>query len=251
MGVEKTGGPAAPLLPNPPPPSPTPPCYGVPVAFQEPYFPESPAYVVLPVYPRRRRRRCGCFRCCGSLLSSSALLSAAFLLVLLLSAAFFLWPSDPELTVARLRLDDIHITPPPDAAFDVSLGVDLRVRNPDFFALDYRSIVVTIGYRGRPLGSVTAEGGHIRARGVSYVRARLKLDGIRVLNDAISLIEDLARGSLPLNTVTEVDGRMRLFFIDVPVQGKISCAVTVNPNTQEVISQDCYPEVSNLTSIIK
>ncbi|RZS00719.1 hypothetical protein BHM03_00030477 [Ensete ventricosum] len=218
MGVEKTGGPAAPLLPNPPPPSPTPPCYGVPVAFQEPYFPESPAYVVLPVYPRRRRHRCGCFRCCGSLLSSSALLSAAFLLVLLLSAAFFLWPSDPELTVARLRLDDIHITPPPDAAFDVSLGVDLRVRNPDFFALDYRSIVVTIGYRGRPLGSVTAEGGHIRARGVSYVRARLKLDGIRVLNDAISLIEDLARGSLPLNTVTEVDGRMRLFFIDVPVQ---------------------------------
>ncbi|RRT62169.1 hypothetical protein B296_00040373 [Ensete ventricosum] len=221
--MEKTGDPAAPLLPPHYPPPPTEPCYGVPAvaaALQEPYFPEPPAYVLLPFYPRRHRRhrRGGCCHCCGSLFSSSTLLSSAFLLVILCSAAFFLWPSDPQLTVARLRFDDLRVTPPPFATIDVVLSVDLRVRNPDFLALDYRSIVVSIGYRGRPLGSVTADGGHIRARGVSYVHAKLDLDGIRVLNDAIYLIEDLSRGSLPLDTVTEVQGRMRLFFFDVPVR---------------------------------
>ncbi|XP_009417166.2 uncharacterized protein LOC103997612 isoform X1 [Musa acuminata AAA Group] len=254
MGVEETGGPAAPLLPQPTPPQSAPPCYGVPVAaaaFQDPYFPDPPAYVLLPVYPRRRRQRCGCFSCCGSLISSSStLLSAAFFLVLL-SSAFFLWPSDPVVTVTRFHLEDIRVTPPPLAAIGISLRVDLRVRNPDFFSLDHRSIVVSIGYRGRPLGSVTANGGHIKARGVSHVHAKLKIDGIRVWSDAIYLIEDLARRSLPLDTVTEVDGRMRLFFVDLPVQGKISCSVSVNPETREVINQDCYPEVSYLTSITK
>ncbi|WOL15210.1 hypothetical protein Cni_G23991 [Canna indica] len=250
--MDKSSEPAAPLLADPPPPSNQPQtCYGIPAVtattavLEDPYFPEPPAYVLLPVYPRRRRRRrsfCGCFRCCGSLLSSSTLLSGAFFVVLLLSASFFLWPSDPELSVARLSLDDIRVTMTPEASIDISLDVELRVRNPDFFALNYRSIVVSILYRGRPLGSVTADGGHIRARGVSYVRAKLKLDGIRLLTDAIYLIEDLARGSLPLDTVTEIDGRMRLFFLDVPVEGKFSCALNVNPQTQKVIHQDCYPE---------
>ncbi|CAL9778645.1 unnamed protein product, partial [Musa acuminata subsp. burmannicoides] len=174
-----------------------------------------------------------------TLLSTSP--PAAFFLVLL-SSAFFLWPSDPVVTVTRFHLEDIRVTPPPLAAIGISLRVDLRVRNPDFFSLDHRSIVVSIGYRGRPLGSVTANGGHIKARGVSHVHAKLKIDGIPVWNDAIHLIEDLARRSLPLDTVTEVDGRMRLFFVDVPVQGKISCLVSVNPETREVINQDCYPE---------
>ncbi|CAD5168838.1 unnamed protein product [Musa acuminata subsp. malaccensis] len=241
--MEKTGDPAAPLLPPHYPP-PTEPCYGVPAAaaaLQEPYFPEPPAYVLLPFYPRRHRRHGRC-HCCGSLFSSSALLSSAFLLVILCSAAFFLWPSDPQLTVARLRFDDLRVTPPPFATIDVVLSVDLMVRNPDFFSLDYRSIVVSIGYRGRPLGSVTADGGHVRARGVSHVHTKLDLDGILVLNDAIYLIEDLFRGSLPLDTVTEVQGRMRLFFFDVPVQGNISCALNVNLENQEVIRQDCYSE---------
>lgn len=227
--TEKTGEQAAPLLPQPPPSLPSSPqtCYGVPAAtssvavFQDPSGPEPQAYVLLPVYPRRRRRSpryCGCFRCVGSLVSSSTLLSLAFFLLLLLSAGFFLWPSEPDLTVARLDLDDIRVKITPDASICISMGVEIRIRNPAFFALNYRSIVVSLGYRGRQLGFVTSSGGHIRARGVSYFHAKLKLDGIRVLSDAVYLVEDLARGSLPLDTITEVKGRMRLFFFDVPVE---------------------------------
>lgn len=232
--MAKTGDPATPLL-SPPP---EPPCYGIPASQIEDPYHEPPAYVLLPVYPLRRRRRGPC-RCCGPFLSASSL----FLIATLVSfAVFFLWPSDPDVQIARLVLDRFRVSPPPRPAIDVSLGLQLRVRNRDFFALDYRSLDVSIGYRGRPLGNVTSHGGHVRARGVSYIDAELRLDGIQVLNDAFYLIEDLARGSLPLDTVTEVRGKLRLFSFDVPVQGKISCSVNVNPETQTIIHQDCYPE---------
>lgn len=72
--------------------------------------------------------------------------------------------------------------------------------------------------------------------------AELKLDGIRIISDVFYFIEDLARGSIPFDTVTEVDGQLHALFLDIPVDGRISCAVNVNPENQTVVRQDCYPE---------
>ncbi|KAF8681883.1 hypothetical protein HU200_045330 [Digitaria exilis] len=104
-------------------------------------------------------------------------------------------------------------------------GRCVRVRNPDFFALDYSRLDVDIGYRGSQLGRVTSGGGRVRARAVSYVDADLELNGIRVVEDAIYLIEDLARGSVPFDTVVEVEGHLHLFFLSVPV--KVRAAETL------------------------
>ncbi|KAJ0966299.1 hypothetical protein J5N97_027437 [Dioscorea zingiberensis] len=233
--MEKPGAPAAaPLLSQ----SSTPPYYAVPAPFQ---VPSPPAYVLLPSYPRRRclGHRC---RCCSSPLSYSSLFSLAFLTAMIAASLFFLWPSDPEISVARLSLRHIHVAIKPSISLNISMGLEAKVRNPDFFSLDYDEIVVAIGYRGRKLGSVRSDGGRVRARGVSYVNAELRLDGIRVLDDVFHLIEDLARGSIPLDTVTEIQGQLHLFFLDVPIQGRISCDVNVNPINQTVVRQICYPE---------
>lgn len=186
------------------------PCYGIPVQQEPP-----PTYILLPSYPRRpRRRRCDC---CASLLSSSSLLTVAFALLSLTLALFFLYPSDPDVSLARIRLHHLRVSALPDLKLDISLSLKVKIRNRDFFSLDYRSIVVAIGYRGKRLGFVSSDGGRIRARGVSYVDAELKLDGIRIIGDAFYLIEDIARGSIPLDTVTEVDGQLHVLFLNFPV----------------------------------
>ena len=46
--------------------------------------------------------------------------------------------------------------------------------------------------------------------------AELKLDGIGI-SDVFYLLEDIARGSIPFDTVTEVDGQLRVLFFDIPV----------------------------------
>lgn len=58
----------------------------------------------------------------------------------------------------------------------------------------------------------------MRARGSSYINATLDLDGIEVLHDVFYLLEDLARGSIPFDTVSEVRGKLGLFFFEIPLK---------------------------------
>lgn len=188
-----------PLLPSSASPSP------------HPYLDHHPAdsYAVLLVPVRRRLRRgdgCGCI---------APGLTALSLLAL---AGFLLWPADPDVSLARLRLAHVSVVARPAVAVNISAALKVRVRNPDFFALEYSRLDVDIGYRGARLGRVTSGGGRVRARAVSYVDADLQLDGIRVVEDAIYLLEDLARGSVPFDTVVEVEGHLHLFFLSVPVK---------------------------------
>ncbi|KAH0459509.1 hypothetical protein IEQ34_012323 [Dendrobium chrysotoxum] len=57
------------------------------------------------------------------------------------------------------------------------MGLEIKIRNPNFFAIDYSSIVSSIFYRRELLGSMTSVDGRIEARKVSYVDADLHLDG--------------------------------------------------------------------------
>uniref|UniRef100_A0A453H4Z2 Water stress and hypersensitive response domain-containing protein n=2 Tax=Aegilops tauschii subsp. strangulata TaxID=200361 RepID=A0A453H4Z2_AEGTS len=225
MAKTQPRGPAAePLLPPPPYLSPH-----SPADFHD----ADDSYVLLvPVRLRRRLRR-GCGR---------GRVAAALAALALLALAFLLWPSDPGVSVARLRLAHVSVVARPAVALNVSAALKARVRNPNLFALDYSRLDVAIGYRGRPLGTVASGGGLVRARAVSYVDADLRLDGIRVVEDAIYLLEDLARGSIPFDAVVEVEGHLHFFFLSIPVKGRIACVVHVNPHDQTIVHQDCYPK---------
>lgn len=82
----------------------------------------------------------------------------------------------------------------------------------------------------------------MRARGSSYVNATLVLDGLEVIHDVFYLLEDLARGLIPFDTDTEVEGTLGLFFFKIPIKAKASCEVYVNTNNQTIVRQDCSPE---------
>lgn len=164
-------------------------------------------YVAIPIYfPAILRRQW------------RSLLICASTLILLAVSVYILWPSDPDLKVVRLRLDNLHIRSVPKIALDVKLDLTVKVRNPDLYSMDYESLVVSIGYRGKQLGFVSSDHGHVTARGSSYVNATLELDGVDVLSDFILLLEDLARGSIQFDTVTEVSGLLGLFFFELPLK---------------------------------
>lgn len=181
---------------------------GEPVFYSPlPNQPDNQSHVVLYPYrpPGRRLRRV-------FFVSVSIFLFSA--------AIFFLWPSDPDLTVVRLNLKRIQVHTSPKISIDISLFLTLRVRNRDFFSLEYSSLDVSIGYRGRGLGTVNSTGGKLRARASSYVNATIELDGIEVIHDVIYLLHDLAKGSIPFDTDTVVRGKLGLLFFEVPLKVK-------------------------------
>ncbi|XP_010532848.1 PREDICTED: uncharacterized protein LOC104808757 isoform X2 [Tarenaya hassleriana] len=209
--------------------------YGIPVPYAPlPPSPTTQTVVVLTPYFRHRRPSfLRHLRCCF-------LFSAA---ILLLSAAvFFLFPSDPDISLSRIRLNHIRVRDSPKVAFDLSFSLTIKVRNRDFFSLDYDSLVVSVGYRDRELGLVKSRGGHLRARDSSYIDATLDLDGLEVVHDVIYLIRDLAKGVIPFDTIAWIKGDLGLLFFRVPIQGKVSCEVYVNVNSQTISHQDCRPE---------
>ncbi|KAK7291459.1 hypothetical protein RIF29_06623 [Crotalaria pallida] len=198
-----------------------------------PYPPLSQNVVVLlPNYHRPRTRR----------YSSTCLLSSIFLLLLAAAGIFLLYPSDPELHLARIRLNRIAIRTNPKPVLDISFSVTVKVRNRDFFSLSYDSLAVSVAYRNRELGLVTSGGGRVKARGSSYIDATLIVDGFEVIYDAFYLIEDLARGVIPFDTETRIEGSLGLFFFNIPLKATVSCEVHVNIKNQTIVHQDCYPE---------
>ncbi|CAA6661439.1 unnamed protein product [Spirodela intermedia] len=223
------------------------PYYGVPIAeYSEDLPPLSPRpYLLIPLHHgclRRRGLRRRCFSCVDALLFSTlhTLLLTGIVVGL---TAFLLWPSEPELRLARLKLRSLRITTKHKGtlvALDVAMDLKIRVQNRAFFSLDYDNVTVGIEYRGRPLGSVVAGGGVVEARGVSFVAATLRLDGIRVLEDALFLIEDLVKGKIP-STLSPCSPATSA---STPSKSpsRISCAVIVDVENQAIASQDCYPE---------
>ncbi|XP_057447121.1 uncharacterized protein LOC130738954 [Lotus japonicus] len=197
-------------------------------------YPHQNVVVLLPTYHHHHRRRST---------TTSCLLTALILLLFLTSAAFFLYPSDPEVRLIRVGINHIGIRVNPKPVLDLSFSVRVQVRNRDFFSLSYDSLAVAVGYRGRQLGFVSSsDGGRIRARGSSYVDAVLTVDGFEVIYDAFYLLQDIAKGVIPFDTETRVDGKLGLFFFDVPLKATVSCEVYVNINKQTIVRQNCYPE---------
>jgi hypothetical protein len=164
--------------------------------------------VVLPYYhPTPRRRR----------LIRHCLIGSTCLLLLSLSI-YFLYPYDPTIQLARVRLNRVRVNSSPKLTLDLSFSLTVKVHNRDFFSLDYDALDVSVGYRGRELGFVSSQGGRVRARASSYVNATLDLDGLVVIHDVFYLLEDLAKGVIPFETDTQVNGVLGLFFFKIPLK---------------------------------
>ncbi|CAL0323984.1 unnamed protein product [Lupinus luteus] len=194
-----------------------------------PYPPSQNVVVLLPSYHRHRNRNL-CF------------LFSIIALLLIAAATFFLYPSDPKIHLARIRLNRVAIRAKPKPVLDISFSITVQALNKDFFSLSYDSLAVSVGYRNREIGFVSSGGGEIKARGSSYIDATLSVDGFEVIYDAFYLIEDLAKGVIPFDTSTRFEGKLGLFFFNVPLKATVSCEVYVNINNQTIAHQDCYPE---------
>ena len=190
--------------PSPPEEPPSPSHYYIALPPQSP----DQNYVVLPYYRPGRH----CWRGCRILCTAS--------LVLLAALVYIFWPSDPEVKIVRMHVTRMQLHTIPIIAIDISLLITLKVRNSDVYSMDFTSLDVVVGYRGKMLGHVTSEHGHVRAMGSSYVEAELELNGIEVLSDVVFMLEDLARGTIPFDTVTEVAGWLGLSFFKCPLKVK-------------------------------
>ncbi|ESQ30217.1 hypothetical protein EUTSA_v10011771mg [Eutrema salsugineum] len=180
---------------------------------------------VLISHPSTNTRRC--------FIISIFLISFASILI------YIFWPSDPRIKIERVRISHVSVHRRPVPSIDMTMLVTLKISNADVYSFDFTALDVEIDYRGKTLGHVSSDGGHVRAMGSSYLEAETELDGVTVFADVIHLIHDLAMGSVEFDTVTETNGKLGILFFRFPLKAKVACGIQVNTVNQTISRQSC------------
>ncbi|VVB00455.1 unnamed protein product [Arabis nemorensis] len=175
------------------------------------------------------------------LISRRRFIISIFLISFASIIIYIFWPSDPRIKIVRVKISHVHVHRRLVPTIDMTLLVTLQVTNADVYSFDFTALDVAVDYRGKTLGHVSSDGGHVTAFGSSLLEAETELDGVTVFADVIHLIHDLAKGSVEFDTVTETNGKLGVFFFRFPLKAKIACGIMVDTVNQTISRQSCRP----------
>eukprot|EP00250_Pteridium_aquilinum_P012375 c20690_g1_i1 orf=38-772(+) len=196
-----------------------------------------PIYAYILARPRRRRP--------GLCHTNSCTCTILLLLAVSFISAFFMWPRTIEMTVSDLTLSKIHFNIKkgdsfiPQVFLDLTLDLRLQARNPNFFGVTYENFTVSISYEDDEIAEVESYGAELDALSTSYANATLDIHSYQIASNVLRLLADIASKALPLQTVTICKGHINVLLFKLPLEGKATCNLVVNPQDQIVISQDC------------
>ncbi|KAG0583294.1 hypothetical protein KC19_3G124300 [Ceratodon purpureus] len=179
-----------------------------------------------------------------------------FSCLLLAGAAFVFWPSQPEIELEHWKLNGINFDSKeegrsiiPAVYVNISLDVILQIKNPNFVGIYYDFLKVEILYRGSYLGDAKLKGGHILARRAVPVPAILNLEAREILENAVELLADIARGEVPLTTHIKIVGDVDLQAVRPHIDVNLNCDVVVDPRTKLVIREFCGLDIFEGTQL--
>ncbi|BBN15998.1 protein MpLEA-like55 [Marchantia polymorpha subsp. ruderalis] len=162
--------------------------------------------VPLPLYRRR-----ACHICCGI---STALLLAFVILILILSFTVFK-AKDPRITVTGMSLQSFAASLDPirlSWRLDVSLHLNVTVRNPNVASFKYENSSTYLFYRGLEVGRAAIPAGKVEAKKSSEFSTYLEIKAVDVPNDA-NLTGDVTAGIIPVSTYSRIRGRLNVINI--------------------------------------
>ncbi|KAF5782503.1 putative Late embryogenesis abundant protein [Helianthus annuus] len=183
-----------------------------------------------------KRRRC--IIICSSILAVILMIA---LILLILSLTVFK-AKKPVLTVNSVALDDldVNITPlPPKISLNLSLALDLTIKNPNKVSIKYQPSSAILRYKGRDLGDVPIPAGKIGADGIERLNLTVVLFADRLLTDS-GIYRDVLGGNLPFSTYTRIKAKARVVFFNVHVTSTSTCDVNIDIGSRSVSNQTCH-----------
>ncbi|MCI11962.1 harpin-induced 1, partial [Trifolium medium] len=102
---------------------------------------------------------------------------------------------DLNLDIAKLRVD-----------LNITLDVDVSVKNPNKVGFKYSNTTAHLNYRGQLIGEVPIIAGEISSGETKGFNLTLTVMADRLLSNS-QLYSDITSGSLPLNTFLIISGK--------------------------------------------
>ncbi|CAL9246429.1 unnamed protein product [Arabidopsis halleri] len=184
----------------------------------------------------RRKRNCKICICFTILL-----LLLIFVVILILAFTLFK-PKRPITTIDSVTVDRLRASVNPlllQVILNLTLNVDLSLKNPNRVGFSYDSSSALLNYRGQLIGEAPLPANRIAARQTVPLNLTLTLMADRLLSES-QLLSDVMAGVIPLNTFVKVSGKVTVLKVfKIKVQASSSCDLTISVSDRNVTSQHC------------
>lgn len=160
--------------------------------------------------------------CCGVLVAVLVVLAVVF--VALYFTVFR--PRSPRVvaTVVGTEISALNVFPP---VLNITVHVDVTVRNPNYASFRYGDVVTAVRYHGDGVGQSVVPAGEIGARATETIAAKVSVDTVRMAATPYFLPE-AALGVLPLETATAVAGKAVVMGrFKISASSEVACEVHV------------------------
>ncbi|KAJ3705252.1 hypothetical protein LUZ61_008957 [Rhynchospora tenuis] len=175
----------------------------------------------MPTMSKERKKRL--------VLSCSILLILIILLIIILVILYFAMfkPKSPEITSTPVSLDNLNFTLLP-ISLNITLGVDVTVKNNNYAAFKIRTTNTSLYYHGILVGEASVDPRVVSARSTSTLNTTVDVDVATMMTSG-SFLSDMASGSLPFTSETVTSGKvivLNAFKLHATVD--VSCDVGVS-----------------------
>ena len=180
----------------------------------------------------RRRRLVLCS------VSTAVVFLAGVITAVILSQTVFK-PKRPVTTVISVSLEHFDASILGGARLNVTVRVDLSIRNPNRLGFQYRPSTAVLKYRGDQVGEAEIPGGVISGGGTAAMNLTLTVMADRLLSRP-EAIADVATGNLPLSAVTRITGKVKVLGVfKLRVVSVTSCEFNVDVLGRRVLGRRC------------
>ncbi|PSS32785.1 Tricalbin-2 like [Actinidia chinensis var. chinensis] len=185
--------------------------------------------------PRRRKRlRIVC-------LAVIALLLVLILVMVILGLTVFKGKR-PVTTVNSVALNDLQVSLDIlrlRVNLNVTLDVNLSVKNPNKVGFKYTNSTAVLKYGGQVIGEAPIPASKISAGQTNTMNLTLTLLADRLLSNG-NVYSDVISGTLPLSTFTKISGKIKILrIIKIHVVSYTSCDLSINVLNRSVANQTC------------
>lgn len=145
-------------------------------------------------------------------------------------------PKQPQIVATPLILRSIKLELLPVPTLNISIGLDVFIRNPNYAGFKYHNATASIYYRGVLVGFVAIDAGIIHARATKNISTVMDLQAGKIISNPY-FFPDIISGSLNLTSSSNQQGDAILLKIfKLHASTIVSCDISVFVMTKNVSS---------------
>ncbi|CAH8382729.1 unnamed protein product [Eruca vesicaria subsp. sativa] len=164
-----------------------------------------------------------------------------FIILLVLGLTLFK-PKRPITTIDSVAVDRLKASVDVlnlKVILNLTLNVDLSLKNPNRVGFSFGSSSALLNYGGKLIGEAPLPASRIGAEKTLPMNLTLTLMADRLVTDT-RIFSDFMSGSIPVNTFVKVSGKVSVLKIfKIKVQSSSSCDIVISVANRNVTSQHC------------